>query len=139
MFFVRSLGEYCVHIAAQRGNIDILRHLAIACNTDLNTREGRGGYTALHIACENQNADLIEFLLSDECKSKLQLETNTYGQRTAYQLAAMQLDSDAMDVLRRSGAHAAALPDSDDSDDDDSDSADDDYMSDGHADDRTMH
>lgn len=136
MFFVCVSGEYCVHIAAQRGNIDILRHLAIVCNTDLNTREGRGGYTALHIACENQNADLIEFLLSAECKSKLQLETNTYGQRTAYQLAAKQSDSDAMDVLRRGGAHAAALPDSDDSDDC-SDCTDDDYMSD--ADDSAMH
>lgn len=139
--FVSVAGEYCVHIAAQRGNVDIVRHLASACNTDLNTREGRSGYTALHIACENRNAELLAFLLSAECQPKLQLEAYTYGQLTAYQLAALVEDSDAMNVLRLCGAQALELSDDDDSEEDsDSDDSssvgtDDEYVSDADTDD----
>ncbi|KAG4066794.1 hypothetical protein HA402_012861 [Bradysia odoriphaga] len=104
-------GIYCVHIAAQRNNIDILRHL-VWLGADINAREGKSGYTALHFACENGNEELAQFLLS-EC-NQLNVETCTYGLLTAYQLAAEQNNRNLMGNLKRYGAELLSPPESDD-------------------------
>lgn len=111
-------GECCVHITTQRGNVAILRHLVHVCKADLNAREGRAGYTALHIATETQNRDVFEFLIK-ECSEQLDLEMETFGRRTAYQVAALNADEPAMRALRRSGAEALD-PSDDELDDDES-------------------
>lgn len=104
-------GIYCVHIAAQRNDIDILRHL-VWIGADINAREGKSGYTALHFACENGNEELAQFLLS-EC-NQLNVETCTYGLLTAYQLAAEQNNRNLMGNLERYGAELLSPPESDD-------------------------
>lgn len=53
---------------------------------DVNAREGKAGYTALHMAVERGDRDLVKFLL-DECSSSVNLEVASYGRWTAYQIA----------------------------------------------------
>lgn len=119
-----------MHIAARQSATDMLRHLVHACDADVNAREHLGGYTPLHIACDAEDLQLIEFMLA-EFASKLQLETQTYGQLTAYLLAA-HLSRDAiMERLFRAGAKELQLPaessdsesEADDESDDDSERA----------------
>lgn len=120
-------GECCVHIAAMRSEPAILRQLITAFGTklDLNAREGRSGYTALHLACERRDVGLIDLLLSAECRPLLQLETCTYGRVTAYQLAAALRDDRTMESLERCGAEPLEPESSDEDSDTTSDEEDD--------------
>lgn len=108
-WFLSSTGEYCIHIAAQNHNIDILRLLAACHGIDMNAREACGGYTALHQACETGDAAVRQFLLA-QCRHQLQLETPSYGRLTAYQFAAAAGDVDAMEALRDCGAVELPAP-----------------------------
>ncbi|XP_030383495.1 NF-kappa-B inhibitor cactus [Scaptodrosophila lebanonensis] len=103
-------GERCVHLAAQSGNIEILRTL-VSHGADINAREGKSGRTPLHIAIEACNEDLANFLL-DECE-KLNLETATYAGLTAYQVACILNKSSMQNKLEEKGAETFAPPDSD--------------------------
>lgn len=76
-------GETCVHIAALSGHIEIQR-LLIWYGADINAREGKGGYTALHIAVERGDEALVQFLL--EVKG-LWAGARNYAGRTPRQLA----------------------------------------------------
>ncbi|XP_055849826.1 NF-kappa-B inhibitor cactus [Episyrphus balteatus] len=103
-------GERCVHLAAQGGHIDILRHL-VWFGADINAREGKSGRTSLHIAIECCNEILANFLL-EEC-STLNIETATYAGLTAYQVACI-LDNPIMqNHLEKNGAQTLTPPDSD--------------------------
>lgn len=66
---------------------------------------------------------MITFLL-EECPKQLLLETHSYGQLTAYQMAAQANDRRAMEALKKSGAQPLDAPDSDSETDDESDSDD---------------
>lgn len=103
-------GKRCVHIAAERGDVDILR-LLVAKGADINSREGTAGQTALHIAIEYEHRNVIDFLL-DECP-KLRLETTTYAGLTAYQQAALQCDQSLLQRLKSRGAEPLTPPQSD--------------------------
>lgn len=80
-----------MHIAAavtgteQKKHVDVMRELVVRSGADVNAREGKAGYTALHMAVERGDKDLVKFLL-DECSS-LNLEVASYGRWTAYQIA----------------------------------------------------
>lgn len=76
-------GQTCVHVAALNGHIQVLQHL-VWNGADINSREGTGGYTALHIAIERGDENLAGFLLS-HCKS-LNPNTLTYGKKSPLQL-----------------------------------------------------
>ncbi|KAJ3621812.1 hypothetical protein MTP99_002365 [Tenebrio molitor] len=76
-------GQTCVHVAAVGGHIDVLRHL-VWYGADINAREGRQGYTALHYSIERGDERLAHFLLS-EC-AKLNADAVTYGGSSALQL-----------------------------------------------------
>ncbi|XP_067624998.1 NF-kappa-B inhibitor cactus-like isoform X2 [Eurosta solidaginis] len=113
-------GEYCVHIAAEAGHINILSTL-VQYGADINAREGKGGYTPLHIAVEQGNEDVFKFLM-DECKNKLNLETETFGRLTAYQFACICKKINMQSLLENRGAEPLTPPDSEyESSDDDSD------------------
>lgn len=90
-FFILSPGERCVHIAAsitrtaKNKHVAVMRELVVCSGADVNAREGKAGYTALHMAVERGDAALVKFLL-DECKS-VNLEVASYGRWTAYQIA----------------------------------------------------
>lgn len=76
-------GQTCAHVAALNGHIDVLRHL-VWYGADINAREGKSGYTPLHIAIQRGDEKLTNFLLK-ECK-KLDVEVETYGGRSALEL-----------------------------------------------------
>lgn len=104
-------GKRCVHIAAETSNIEILRYL-ISAGADINSREGKSGQTPLHIAIENSNEQLANFLL-DECRTKVRLEQVTYAGLTAYQLAALQHNQTLLTGLKNHGAEPLTPPESD--------------------------
>lgn len=81
-----------MHIAAsvtateKNKHVDVMRELVVRSGADVNAREGKAGYTALHMAVERGDKDLVKFLL-DECACSLNLEVASYGRWTAYQIA----------------------------------------------------
>lgn len=85
-------------------------------------QEGRAGYTPLHIAVENNNEELVKFLLEN---TKIDKETLSYGQLTAYQLIDQFRSSGIQQLLRDYGCEPLSAPESDysDSDSDSDDSA----------------
>ncbi|XP_004530309.1 NF-kappa-B inhibitor cactus [Ceratitis capitata] len=103
-------GEYCVHLATEAGNLQILGTL-VRFGADINAREGKGGYTPLHIVIENNNEELFSFLLND-CKSKLDVETTTFGRLTAYQMACRMKRSKMYKILEKYGAEPLSPPES---------------------------
>lgn len=103
-------GKRCVHIAAETSNIEILRYL-VSAGADINSREGKSGLTPLHIAIESSNEQLVNFLL-DECP-KLRIEQVTYAGLTAYQLAAIQHNQSLLVGLKNHGAEPLTPPESD--------------------------
>ncbi|XP_053685777.1 NF-kappa-B inhibitor cactus-like [Sabethes cyaneus] len=104
-------GKRCVHIAAERSNIEILRYLVNA-GANINARDGRTGLTPLHIAVESGNEPMVNFLL-DECP-KLRLEQETLAGFTAYQLAVMLQNEALQNGLENRGAEPLSPPESDD-------------------------
>uniref|UniRef100_A0A1Q3EXG1 Putative developmental protein cactus n=1 Tax=Culex tarsalis TaxID=7177 RepID=A0A1Q3EXG1_CULTA len=115
-------GKRCVHIAAETSNIELLRYL-VGAGADVNSREGKAGLTPLHIAIENGNEPLVNFLL-DECP-KLRIEAVTYAGLTAYQLACIQHNQTLQNGLKRRGAEPLSPPESDEETDESDDSMDD--------------
>ncbi|XP_018334475.1 NF-kappa-B inhibitor cactus [Agrilus planipennis] len=91
-------GQTCVHVAAINGHVDVLRHL-VWYGADINAREGRSGYTALHYAIENRDERLTTFLL--EC-NKINASVVTYGGRSVLQLG-FPVPSNLFDALRSRG------------------------------------
>ncbi|KAJ3644367.1 hypothetical protein Zmor_027032 [Zophobas morio] len=92
-------GQTCVHVAAIGGHIDVLRHL-VWYGADINAREGRQGYTALHYSIERGDERLAHFLLG-ECK-KLNADAVTYGGNSALQLG-FPVPSTIAEALRSRG------------------------------------
>lgn len=119
-------GKRCVHIAAETSNIELLRYL-VSAGADVNSREGKAGLTPLHIAIENGNEPLVNFLL-DECP-KLRLEAVTYAGLTAYQLAVIQHNQTLQNGLKRRGAEPLSPPESDEETDESDDSMDEEQIS----------
>lgn len=116
-------GQTCVHVAAIHGNLHVLRHLHWY-GADINAREGRSGYTALHYAIVNGDEHFAEFLLR-ECNNKLDVNAITYGGRNVLQLG-FPISSHLRQVLISRGVQQTPLFSSDDEYDSDED--DDEHM-----------
>lgn len=110
-------GQTCVHVAAQGGHVDVLRHL-VSHGADINAREGCGGFAALHYAIQRGDERLGYFLLS-ECK-KLKADVLTYGGNSALQLG-YPVSSKIAEVLRSRGVPSYSRSYDDSDDDSDSD------------------
>lgn len=109
-------GQTCVHLAAQLGDINVLRHL-IHCGADINAREGCAGNTALHYAAMRDDVQLARFLFG-ECPRRLDVEQVNYSGRSA-----LELEGELSAALRQM-MQAAGVPwgaDWDDSEDDSDD------------------
>ncbi|XP_052057488.1 NF-kappa-B inhibitor cactus-like [Mytilus californianus] len=100
-------GQSCLHLAAERCHLPILR-LLLQNNADINIKDGKCGKTILHYAAETRNSVLLEFLLQQ--RERIDLNSTTYGGLTAVQLADGRDFSDVVSILRRSGAIYTPLP-----------------------------
>lgn len=98
------------------GHIDVLKHL-VWYGADINAREGKTGYTVLHMAIKKGDERLINFLLMD-CK-KLDVEVETYGGRSALELGC-PVEQWIERALRERGIPSPYISE-DEYDDDDSD------------------
>lgn len=107
-------------MAAINGHVDVLRHL-VWYGADINSREGKSGYTALHYAVQRGDERLMHYLLT-EC-IKLNVNALTYGGRSVLQLG-YQVPANFLQLLRSKG-----VPSPYSSDDDEYDSETDDEVS----------
>ncbi|XP_070494282.1 NF-kappa-B inhibitor cactus [Chironomus tepperi] len=110
-------GETCFYVACRLNNIPIMKLLA-KHGANINAREGRSGYSALHLAVETHSNDVIKFLCED-CES-IDLDYENYGGFTAFQLSLLTNQEALANYLVKKGATAYYTPESD-YDDDDSD------------------
>lgn len=111
-------GETCFFIACRARKMEIVKALAKK-GANVNAREGRSGYTALHHAVETKAVDVVKFLCN-ECDD-LSLDTENYGGLTAFQLCLMTEQEDTANYLISKGATPYFTDDSDmESMDDDS-------------------
>lgn len=94
-------GETCFFIASKAKNIAIMRALALN-GANVNAREGRSGYTSLHLAVETNASDVLKFLC-EEC-STLSLDTENYGGITAFQLSLLTNQENVANYLLAKGA-----------------------------------
>lgn len=112
-------GETCFFIACRARNMSIIKALA-KNGANVNAREGRSGYTALHHAVETKAYEVVKFLC-EEC-SGLSLDTENYGGLTAFQLCLLTEQESTANYLISKGATPYFTDDSDmDMDDDSSD------------------
>jgi len=107
-------GETCLFIACRLRNMPIVRGLVLN-GANVNAREGRSGYTALHMAVETKANDVIKFLC-EEC-SALSIDTENYGGLTAFQIALLTDQEPTADYLISMGATPYYTEDSDMEDD----------------------
>jgi ankyrin only family protein len=93
-------GQAPIHLAAMGGHCDVIRALHWL-GTDLNATDGKGGRTALHYTVERGHVGALRCLVS-ECGCNLEIET--YGGLTAYQMASETNNSQISQELLRMGA-----------------------------------
>ena len=82
-FLCILLGQTCLHIAASKGNLELVRQL-VRAGADLDCPETLGGRTALHLALEHNCLNIALYLIR-ECQPDL--EATTYAGYTAHQMA----------------------------------------------------
>lgn len=112
-------GETCFFIACRLRSMSIVKALA-GNGANVNAREGRSGYTALHMAVERKAYDVIKFLC-EECNT-LSVDTENYGGLTAFQLSLLTEQEPTANYLMSKGATPYYTAESDMDDDDDSSS-----------------
>lgn len=107
----------------EKFNISLNNLFSTLFHSIFEKQRGTDGYTALHIAIENCYDEMVEFLLS-ECKT-LEIETKTYGLKTAYQLALSSNEKKFIDLLKKYPCDIYSPTNSDDDESfDDSDDSD---------------
>lgn len=114
-------GETSFFIACRLQNMSIIRALAVN-GANVNAREGRSGYTALHMAVETKANDVIKFLC-EECNT-LSVDTENYGGLTAFQLSLLTEQDPIANYLMSKGATPYFTTDDSDMEDDDDSSID---------------
>lgn len=94
-------GLTCLHLAASSGNLNIINHLLVKCNADINAKDGRSGATILHMAIECNKENLVKFLLQF-----LDVDVNAtrFDGNTALALARGYHNKRLEKILEKSGA-----------------------------------
>ena len=111
-------GETCFFLACKTRNIYLMELLATN-GADINAREGRGGFTPLHMAIESKAAEVIKFLC--DCKS-LKIDAENYAGLTSFQLSLLTGQDSIANYLVSQGAIPFFI--SEDSDMEDSEESD---------------
>lgn len=111
-------GETCFYLATKSLDLSIMKTLA-ASGANVNAREGRAGYSALHLAVENKANDVIEFLCED-CKST-NIDIENYAGLTAFQVSLLTNQEKIAQYLISKGATPYFTAEDSDLDDDMSD------------------
>lgn len=107
-------GETCFFIACRVHNMPIVRALELS-GANVNAREGRSGYTALHLAVETKAHEVIKFLCEES--NTTSIDTENYGGLTAFQTALLTDQETSADYLISRGATPYYTEDSDMEDD----------------------
>ncbi|XP_070571360.1 NF-kappa-B inhibitor epsilon-like [Ptychodera flava] len=98
-------GLTCVHLAANGNHVDVLEYLC-RLGADVNAGDGKSGRTALHYAVENQNTQLINFLLST-CSAYV--DSMTFNGCTPLHLAVGRNYIEGTQLLIQAGADAGLV------------------------------
>ncbi|KAK2879031.1 hypothetical protein QQF64_010838 [Cirrhinus molitorella] len=109
-------GQKCIHVVAIQGYLSLLESL-IQLGADIDAQEQCNGRTALHLAVDLQNFELVKLLISKGAD----VHSFTYGGHTPYHLTYGRANTDIQKVLYELTApHLRELPESesDDSDED---------------------
>lgn len=109
-------GETCFFIACKSRNFLIMEVLE-KVGANVNAREGRSGYSPLHMAVEKIDKNVIEFLC-EKCNA-LSIDTENYGGLTAFQLSLLMNQEKIANYLIKKGATPYYTPEDSDIDDDD--------------------
>jgi ankyrin repeat protein len=112
-------GETCFFLASKARDLFMMR-LLVANGADVNAREGRSGYTSLHMAVESKAAEVIKFLCED-CKS-LNIDTENYAGLTSFQLSLLTCQDKLAEYLMSKGATPYFTSEDSDMEDSDGDS-----------------
>lgn len=110
-------GETCFYIACKKRNLAIMKALALG-GANVNAREGRSGYTSLHLAVESKCIEVVKFLCRES--DNLSLDTESYAGITAFQLSLLTGQDSLADFLVSVGATPFYTAESDMEYDDDS-------------------
>lgn len=111
-------GETCFFSACKARNLYLMRLLAFN-GADVNAREGRSGYSPLHMAVESKAVEVIKFLC-EECKT-LSIDTENYAGLTAFQLSLLTNQENVAKYLMKEGATPYFTSEDSDMEDDSSD------------------
>ncbi|KAK9959598.1 hypothetical protein ABG768_009711 [Culter alburnus] len=107
-------GQKCIHVVAIHGYLSLLESL-IQLGADINAQEQCNGRTALHLAVDLQNFELVKLLISKGAD----VHSFTYGGHTPYHLTYGRANTDIQKVLYELTApHLRELPDSESEDSD---------------------
>lgn len=108
-------GETCFYAACKQRNIPMMKLLANS-GADVNAREGRSGYTSLHLAVETNASDVVKFLCENNI-DVLDLDCGNYGGYTAFQLCLLTNQELMAEYLMKKGATPYYTCDTDDDED----------------------
>ncbi|KAK7152715.1 hypothetical protein R3I93_010816 [Phoxinus phoxinus] len=107
-------GQKCIHVTAIQGYLSLLESL-VQLGADINSQEQCNGRTALHLAVDLQNYELVKLLISKGAD----VHSFTYGGHTPYHLTYGRENADIQKVLYELTApHLRELPDSESEDSD---------------------
>ena len=95
-------GQSVVHILAQNGRLELLRHLVAKRGLSMDTAEGKWGATPLHLCAANGRAATARWLLRAGCPRKHLAEENFDG-RTPKDVAKHYAASELEAILAAAG------------------------------------
>ncbi|XP_051501982.1 NF-kappa-B inhibitor alpha-like [Myxocyprinus asiaticus] len=107
-------GQKCIHVVATQGYLSLVENI-IQLGADINAQEQCNGRTALHLAVDLQNLELVRLLISNGAD----VHSLTYGGHTPYHLTYGRPNTDIQKVLSElTSPHLRELPDSESGDSD---------------------
>ncbi|KAK1793105.1 hypothetical protein P4O66_011513 [Electrophorus voltai] len=108
-------GQKCLHLVSIHGYLSLVENL-ISLGADINAQEQCNGRTALHLAVDLQNSELVRLLVNRGAD----VNSVTYGGHTAYHLTYGRQNTDIQKILFDLTANdLRELPDSESEDSED--------------------